>query len=219
MKILSVSAMAFPEVKVIRFARFADPRGYFTEVFRRSDFDHHADLSFLHGVAFVQTNESYSRPGTLRGLHFQWSPRLGKLVRTVAGRMIDLFADVRQGSPTFGQVHAHDMPARPDMPYNEWIWVPPGFAHGNIFTAETVIQYQCTGDYNPGCEAGISPLAPDLDWSRCDPALRQVFQEVVAAGPLISDKDRDGLSVAAWRGDARAAHFAYTAPAETSASS
>ena len=67
MKILSVTSLAFPEVRVIRFARFIDHRGFFAEVFRRSDFATHPDLAFLRGADFVQTNESFSLPGTVRG--------------------------------------------------------------------------------------------------------------------------------------------------------
>jgi hypothetical protein len=72
-----------------------------------------------------------------------------------------------------------------------------------------VIEYFCTGQYNPACEASISPLADDIDWSLCDPALRKEFQAVVAAGPLITDKDRNGFSVAGWTRDARAQEFVF----------
>src|SRR5690606_8308158 len=95
----------------------------------------------LKGLQFVQVNESYSRPGTVRGLHFQWNPYMGKLVRTVYGRMVDIALDIRKGSPTFGKALLYDMPSQPDQDYAEWIWIPPGFAHGNYFTAETVIEY------------------------------------------------------------------------------
>ncbi|MCA1584376.1 MAG: dTDP-4-dehydrorhamnose 3,5-epimerase family protein, partial [Acidobacteria bacterium] len=85
MKILSVTPLALPEVRVVRFARFADVRGYFTESYNKHDFEAHPDLRFLSRERFVQTNESYSRAGTLRGLHFQWDPPQGKLVRTLHG--------------------------------------------------------------------------------------------------------------------------------------
>ncbi len=173
MKIVAVETLAIAEVKVIRFGRFGDHRGYFTEPFRRSDID--AQAEFLCGVQFPQSNESYSHPNVVRGLHFQWNPRMGKLVRTIAGRMVDLVMDIRQGSPTYGKIIAHDMPASADRTEAEWIWVPPGFAHGNFFTEPSYIEYYCSGEYSPGCEAGISPLADDLDWSLCDPALKAQF--------------------------------------------
>jgi len=87
--------------------------------------------------------------------------------------------------------------------------VPPGFAHGNYFTADSQIEYCCSGEYSPGCEAGISPLAGDLDWSLCDSKLKAEFDAIVKAGPLITDKDKNGLSIAAWRADKRADNFTY----------
>lgn len=210
MKILDVKALVIPEVKVLRYGRFADNRGYFTETFRRADFDTTPGLGTLTQAQFLQANESFSKPGTVRGLHFQWNPYVGKLVRTVRGRMIDLVMDIRQGSPTHGKIIAHDMPADPTMDYNEWIWVPPGFAHGNFFTEETQIEYFCTGEYNPACEAGISPLAPDLDWSLCEPGLKKLFAEVAPGSERISPKDRNGLTLAAWVADSRAGNFVYS---------
>jgi dTDP-4-dehydrorhamnose 3,5-epimerase len=208
-KLLGVEQLAIPDVKVIRFQRFADHRGYFTEHFRQSDFDTNEAISFLNGVRFVQANESFSRARTIRGLHFQWNPYMGKLVRTLRGHMIDLVLDIRKGSPTFGKIIAYDMPSTGDEDTGEWIWVPPGFAHGNTFTDDTLIEYFCSGEYSPGCEAGISPLAADIDWSLCDPSLAATYQEIAATTELITDKDRSGLSVAAWNGDDRSRNFVY----------
>lgn len=209
MKILSVSALALPDVKIVRFARFADNRGYFTEPYRRSDFDQHPELDFMRGVALPQMNESWSKPGVVRGLHFQWNPFMGKLVRTISGRMVDLFLDIRLGSPTFGLIAAHDMPAADEAPHSEWIWVPPGFAHGNFFTETSRIEYLCSGEYSPGCEAGLSPLAPDLDWTRCDPALKAQFDGLVTSGAIISEKDMAGLTLTAWQADERSKQFVH----------
>lgn len=207
MKIIDVRELAIGDIKVIRFGRFCDQRGYFTEQFRKSDFARHAP--FLRDVEFVQANESFSRAGVVRGLHFQWNPYMGKLVRTIYGHMVDLVLDIRQGSPTFGKLIAHDMPARPEDDTAEWIWVPPGFAHGNFFTQETVIEYLCTGEYSQGCEAGISPLAADIDWSLCDARLKEAFQSLTADAPIVSDKDRAGMSLADWSADPRAENFVY----------
>jgi len=209
LKLLDVRPLAIPEIKVIRFARFRDQRGYFSEHFRKSDLQTNALTSFLAGVDFYQANESYSRPGTVRGLHFQWNPYMGKLVRTLQGRMVDLVLDIRKGSPTFGKLVAHDMPARPTDDWNEWIWVPPGFAHGNLFLEDTSIEYFCSGEYNPACEAGISPLAGDIDWSLCDAGLRESFGKIAHSTPLITDKDRAGLSVGSWKTDPRSENFVY----------
>lgn len=208
MKILSVKALAIPDVKVIRFARFGDPRGFFTEPYRRSDFATHPEMTFLKDAEFVQINESFSHPGVVRGLHFQWNPYMGKLVRTCSGRMVDLVLDIREGSPWHGRIIAYDMPAGTTEDYAEWIWVPPGFAHGNFFTAPTQIVYLCTGEYSPGCEAGISPLSAGLDWSLCEPGLKTLFDEL-APGAVLSDKDRKGLTLSAWREDPRRSNFVY----------
>ena len=209
MKITSVKSLAIPEIKVIRFARFCDGRGYFTEHFRKSDFAGHAEMGFMNGIEFVQCNESYSKAGTIRGMHFQWNPFMGKLVRTLQGRMVDMVLDIRKGSPTFGKAIAYDMPSDHGADYNEWIWVPPGFAHGNYFTAETSIEYFCSGEYSQGCEAGISPFSSDIDWSLCEPGLKSTFDSVAAANPLVTDKDRNGFSLASWSADPRSDNFIH----------
>ncbi len=209
MKILSVEQLQIPEIQVIRFARFRDERGYFTEHFRRDDFDNSPLTPFMAGVEFVQANESFSRATTVRGLHFQWNPYMGKLVRTVQGHMVDLVLDIRKGSPTFGMAIAHDMPSDVGGEHNEWIWVPPGFAHGNAFPEDTTIEYFCSGQYSPGNEAGISPLADDIDWSLCGQSLYEAFHDIASGTHLMTDKDRNGLTVAAWERDDRSENFVY----------
>jgi len=209
MKLLEVKQLPIEAVKVIRFARFCDHRGYFTEHYRKSDFANHPDTSFMKGVEFVQCNESYSKKGTVRGLHFQWNPYMGKLVRTISGRMIDMVLDIRKGSPTFGKIILYDMPADNKTDYSEWIWVPPGFAHGNFFPKDTTIEYFCSGEYSPGCEGGISPLAQDIDWSLCDKNLKKLYDKIVPTTSLITDKDKNGFSVNGWKNDERSNNFIY----------
>jgi dTDP-4-dehydrorhamnose 3,5-epimerase len=210
MKILAVEQLEIPEIKVIRFARFSDQRGYFTEHFRDSDLRENPQTPFMREVEFVQTNESFSRASTVRGLHFQWSPYMGKLVRTLQGHMVDLVLDIRRGSPYFGKAIAYDMPSNTGDEFNEWIWVPPGFAHGNTFLEDTTIEYFCSGEYSPGNEAGISPLAEDIDWSLCDQNLRETFYAIASSTRLMTDKDRNGLSVSAWERDPRSDNFIHT---------
>jgi dTDP-4-dehydrorhamnose 3,5-epimerase len=215
MKMLDVEQLEIPEIKVIRYARFRDQRGYFTEHFRDNDFQTNPLTDFMKGVEFVQTNESFSRAGTIRGLHFQWNPYQGKLVRTLFGHMVDLVLDIRRGSPTFGKAIAYDMPADRSKDFGEWIWIPPGFAHGNTFLEETLIEYFCSGEYSPGNEGIVSPLAEDIDWSLCDNDLRETFHEISSSTQLITDKDRNGLSVSAWEKDERSSNFIYSPYAET----
>jgi len=209
MKIIEVKSLAIEAVKVIRFARFCDHRGYFSESFRKSDLHDPLKIDFMKDVEFVQANEGFSKKGVIRGLHFQWNPHMGKLVRTIRGRMVDIVLDIRKGSPTLGKIIAYDMPDNPDADYSEWIWVPPGFAHGNFFTEQSTIEYFCSGEYSPGCEAGISPIATDIDWSLCDQTLKKAFDEVGSNTPLITDKDKNGLSMTAWLADERSDNFLY----------
>jgi dTDP-4-dehydrorhamnose 3,5-epimerase-like enzyme len=105
---------------------------------------------------------------------------------------------------------AYDIPDSVDADYNEWIWVPPGFAHGNFFTTDSTIEYLCSGEYSPGCEGGISPLAADIDWSMCDPTLKADFDNLLSDSPLMSDKDRDAITLNDWLADERSEQFLYT---------
>ena len=198
MKILTVSDAALSGLKVLRFARFCDHRGFFSEHFRRSDLDACAELGSLREKPLVQANESFSKKGVIRGLHFQWNPYMGKLVRTLRGHMIDVVLDIRKGSPTYGKAICYDMPTSIENDYDEWFWVPPGFAHGNVFLEETSIEYFCTGEYSQGFEVGISPLAEDIDWSLCDENLRRTLMKVASGTGIMTDKDRNGLSLRDW---------------------
>ena len=209
MKIAEVTRLAVPEITVIRFARFQDHRGFFTEHYRDSDVSRHESLECLRGIRFLQMNESFSRAGTIRGLHFQWNPYMGKLVRCASGRMIDLVLDIRKGSPTYGRILAYDMPGRLDAEFSEWIWVPPGFAHGNLFTEDSLIEYFCSGEYSQGCEAGISPLSLDIDWSLCAPSLKAIFDQLAATTDRISSKDRLAPGVTSWAADPRSENFVF----------
>ena len=123
---------------------------------------------------------------------------MGKLVRTVAGHMVDLAMDIRQGSPWFGKIIAYDMPSSAEDDVSQWIWVPGGFAHGNFFPQPTTIEYLCTAEYSPGCEAGIAPLAADLDWSLCDPRCKGMFDCLAAGSVFVSEKDRAGFTLKQW---------------------
>jgi dTDP-4-dehydrorhamnose 3,5-epimerase len=208
MKILSVKTLALPEVKIISYQRFADERGYFTETFRKSDFETDKNLEFLHGLNFTQANESWSRSNVIRGLHFQWNPFMGKLVRPLVGHLIDMVLDIRLKSPNFGKIIMAELPAKSDSEYGQWIWVPPGFAHGIFLPEVSLIEYFCTGEYSPGCEAGISPLAGDLDWALCEPKLKDKFIRSLP-NSVISPKDRAGFSLASWQADERSSNFIF----------
>jgi dTDP-4-dehydrorhamnose 3,5-epimerase-like enzyme len=123
--------------------------------------------------------------------------------------MVDLFLDIRKGSPTFGKASAYEIAPRPDESSAEWIWIPPGFAHGNYFSEASTIEYFCSGEYSPGCEAGISPLATDIDWSTCDSVLKKEFDELTQSNALMTEKDINGFTIANWITDERSNQFLY----------
>jgi dTDP-4-dehydrorhamnose 3,5-epimerase-like enzyme len=124
--------------------------------------------------------------------------------------MVDMVLDLRIGSPTIGKIILFDMPSQPDSKEAMWIWVPPGFAHGNFFTEESAIEYFCTAEYKPENEAGIMPLADDIDWSLADPFLKRELDNFVGEGALVlSEKDKNALSLAAWLNDPRSVVFKY----------
>lgn len=208
MKILKVKTLEIPEVKVIRFARYQDNRGYFTEVYRKSDFDNNAHLGFLKNKNFIQANVSYSKKGVVRGLHFQWEPSMDKLVRVITGRMIDLILDIRKESPTYGKIIGYDMFVHQEQDFNEWIWVPKGFAHGSLYVEETFIEYFCTSEWNAQGETSISPFAADVDWSLCDPALKRLFDSTKTTD-LVTDKDRNGFTLEQWGKSVNSQRFTY----------
>lgn len=195
MKITTILEQQIPGVKMINFDRFSDSRGFFTETFRVTDFLNNELNLFKNAI--MQSNESYSYKNVLRGLHFQWNPNMGKLVRTITGHMVDLVLDLRQGSPTQGKIMAFDMPAKSTNNSSYWIWVPEGCAHGNYFLEDSYIEYFCSGTYNGECEAAISPLADDIDWTICDPILKNNFFELKDSF-IATTKDINGLSMKEW---------------------
>jgi dTDP-4-dehydrorhamnose 3,5-epimerase len=193
-----------PEIKVINFGRFKDDRGYFTETYRKSQFKEKLDIDF------VQHNESHSLPFVIRGLHFQWNPYMGKLVRVINGHMIDLILDIRKGSPTFGKMVGYEMTSFKYDDDMEWIWVPPGFAHGTLIITESKIEYLCSGEYSQGCEAGISPLAKDIDLEFMPKHIIEIYNDHINHKELIiSDKDKNAFSIADWINKEESNNFIY----------
>lgn len=209
MKILEVKSLEIPDVKVIRFQRFTDPRGYFTEVYRKSDLNNHPDTAFLKNLSFTQMNESRSVKGVIKGMHFQWDPYMAKLIRVARGEMVDLFLDIRKGSPTFGKMGAYRMPSREIDNWNEWIWIPVGFAHGNYYVEDTTIEYMCTGQWAPATERSISPLSHDIDWNLVPEDVKNEF-DTLKKDPVMTDKDKDGLTVEQWQESADSDNFIFS---------
>ena len=138
----------------------ADERGYFMESFRQSWMDSLVEFS----GNFVQDNQSFSRYGTIRGLHFQTGEHAqSKLVRVVQGTILDVVVDIQQESPTFGEHITVELSAAKQ----NQLWIPKGFAHGFSVLSETaIVCYKCDAYYNKASERGINPLDKDLaiDW-------------------------------------------------------
>lgn len=160
---------AIPGVVLVEPQVFADERGYFLETYKQSAF---AEL----GVRFVQENQSLSRRGVLRGLHFQKNPRAqGKLVRVAFGEILDVAVDVRRGSPTYGQ-HVRVVLSGDN---HRMLYIPPGFAHGfYVQSEEALVIYLTTEEFDPELDAGIL-------W--CDPDLAIPWPDRT---PIVSKKDR-----------------------------
>lgn len=138
---------------------FGDERGYFFESFSQREFEEK-----VCKTTFVQDNESSSRYGVLRGLHFQKPPHAqAKLVRVVKGKVLDIAVDIRKGSPTFGKHVSTELSGENKCQ----LFIPRGFAHGfAVLSDEVIFQYKCDDYYAPHSEGGIlwNDPALGIDW-------------------------------------------------------
>ena len=147
-------------VVIIEPKIFGDERGYFFESFNAAEFARKVGVN----TVFVQDNESKSKYGVLRGLHFQKGEfAQSKLVRVVEGRVIDVAVDIRRGSPTFGKHVAVEL----SKENKRQLFIPRGFAHGfAVLSEEAVFQYKCDNLYAPDHEGAIAWNDPKIgiDW-------------------------------------------------------
>ena len=160
-------------VVIIEPKVFCDERGYFFESFSQKEFEQKVSKT-----VFVQDNESRSKYGVVRGLHFQKPPYdQAKLVRVVRGKVLDVVVDIRKGSPTYGEHVATEL----SEDNKRSLFIPHGFAHGYAtLSDEVVFQYKCDNYYMPDYEGAILWNDPKLgiDW-------------LLAPGEVIlSEKDR-----------------------------
>lgn len=133
---------------------FGDTRGYFMETYHYNEFKE-AGLE----MTFVQDNQSKSRKGVLRGLHFQKAHPQGKLVRVISGEVFDVAVDIRKGSDTFGKWVGVVLTAENKKQF----YVPEGFAHGFlVLSDEAEFTYKCTDFYHPEDEGGIIWNDPEI---------------------------------------------------------
>ena len=184
-------------VTLIKPRRFADERGWFSETYKRKAA---AEAGFPE--EFVQDNHSLSRPaGTLRGLHFQTPPHAqAKLVRCLAGRIMDYAVDVRRGSPTYGRWVSAELTAA-----NGWqLYVPVGFAHAFLtLEPDTEVAYKVSDYYAPECDGGIRFDDPQIGITWPVPADQLVLSSKDTGLPPLSQFD----SPFAYDGEPLAAHL------------
>jgi dTDP-4-dehydrorhamnose 3,5-epimerase len=168
---------------------FEDARGFFMEAYRADQFK---ELGLP--TDFLQDNHSRSKQGVLRGLHFQWDPPMGKLMRVTYGTAFLVAVDIRKGSPTLGKWFGIEASAA----NKKLVWAPAGFARGFCVLSDFAeLQYKCTGLYSNKGESGIrwNDPAVGIEWPIKDPEL--------------SEKDRNAQSLADWLASPNAAHFTY----------
>ena len=186
MKIEKTSLM---DVLIIQTKVFEDERGFFMEVHRRDLFrEMGLDLDF------VQDNHSRSHYGTIRGLHFQWEPAMGKLMRVTRGKAFLVAVDIRKNSPNLGQWIGIEV-SEDDK---RQVWAPAGFARGFCALSDIVdIQYKCTGTYNNACESGIL-------WNDPEVGIKWPVEK-----PVLSEKDEVAQPLRKWLENPVSNNFRY----------
>jgi dTDP-4-dehydrorhamnose 3,5-epimerase len=188
---IKVESRTFRDVAVLVPDIFQDSRGFFMETFREDQFK-------AHGLPyhFVQDNHSRSARGVVRGLHFQWEPPMGKLMRVTHGSAFLVAVDIRKGSPTLGKW----IGVEASVENRRQVWAPAGFARGFCVLSESAeIQYKCTGLYNNKGESGIL-------WN--DPAIG-IEWPVPLSEVQLSEKDKKAQTLAQWLATSDSNHFSY----------
>ena len=150
-----------------------DSRGHFFESFNLQTFKAEGI-----DINFVQDNQSLSKYGVIRGLHYQLQPYpQAKLIRVLVGKIIDVAVDIRKGSPTFGESFSIELSAE----NKKQLFIPAGFAHGfSVLSEHAEVLYKCDSFYNKESEAGIlyNDTSINIDW------------KIPAGKEIVSDKDR-----------------------------
>lgn len=167
---MDVVSLSLPELRLVRPKVFNDARGFFRETYRDSAYQK-AGI----GTLFVQDNHSFSRKGTIRGMHFQRHPGQAKLVSVILGTIFDVAVDIRPESPTFGRWESAIL----DGMRGEQLYIPVGFAHGFCVLSEAAhVVYKVSSVYDPDEEMGFAFDDPDvgIQWP--------------VAEPLVSERDR-----------------------------
>jgi dTDP-4-dehydrorhamnose 3,5-epimerase len=187
---LRIEAKHLGDVCVLVPQVFQDERGFFTEVFRADQFK-----AMGLPYEFTQDNHSGSVRGVLRGLHFQWEPPMGKLMRVTRGNAFLVAVDIRKGSPTLGKWFGAEI----DSESRKQVWAPAGFARGFCVLSDYAeIQYKCTGIYNNKGESGIR-------WDDPEIGIQWPIKDV-----QLSEKDKKAQTLKQWLSTPESNHFQYS---------
>lgn len=151
---LSIERTPIEGLVVIHPHIFEDERGYFIKDFEKSFYEENG-----LPTNFLEINESKSKKGTIRGLHFQQKYSQGKLIRVIKGTVYDVAVDLRFGSPTFGKWMGFEL-----SEYNhDVLYIPEGFAHGFLaLEDDSIFSYKCTNKYAPEYDSGIHYNDPEI---------------------------------------------------------
>jgi dTDP-4-dehydrorhamnose 3,5-epimerase len=174
--------LEIPGLVLVRPQVFGDDRGFFFELYKRSDFMRGGINGHL-----VQDNYSRSAQGVLRGLHYQKAPKgQGKLVMAIQGRIYDVAVDIRKGSPFYGKWMGVELSAENRL----MLYVPPGFAHGFQVLSDTAdVMYKCTDEYSPAEDRGI--IWNDQDVNIAWPLKNPVLSGKDKIHPLLREADNN----------------------------
>ena len=185
----SVEKNEIRDLLIITPEMFKDDRGFFTETYRKDKF-----IEFGLDLEFVQDNHSRSAKNVVRGLHFQWEPPMGKLMRVTQGAAFLVAVDIRVGSPTFGKWKGVEA----SVENRKQVYAPAGFARGFCVLSEFAeIQYKCTGIYSNKAESGVL-------WN--DPAIGIQWP---VKEPILSKKDEVAQTLAEWSAKPESKFFTY----------
>lgn len=179
---IDVRPTALPDVLVIEHEVFEDERGFFFEAYREDVFAEFAHLGLPS--SFVQVNHSRSSRGVTRGLHFQWDPPMGKLMRVIVGEAFIVAVDIRHDSPTLGRHVSLVASAANKLQ----MWAPASFARGFCTLSEHAeVEYLTTGTYDGRNESGVRWDDPDIgiDWGLGETA--PVLSRKDAEAPLLKN--------------------------------
>lgn len=168
------------DYKIFSLIQYNDHRGFFLENYSRI-------MDERLNINFKQDNLSFSKKGTIRGLHYQWDKPMGKMVTVISGKIIDYIVDIRSGSPTFGNVYSFEI----SDDDRAALWIPAGYAHGFEAIEDSYVHYKCSEFYNPNCEGSINFFDKELS----------IKYKTKLNDVIMSERDKNALSFKEYKKD------------------